>query len=77
MPSPAALAKCFMAFMVTPLTQEAINTPLNQKAISTPLHDGAGDTLVYGNRNTPLNTGGVQVAGNSGIYICVHGGFTG
>lgn len=60
MPSPAALAKFAMAFMVAPLNQEAVNTPL---------YDGS--------RNTPLNRGGTHIAGNSGIYMCVDGGFSG
>ncbi len=78
MPSPAALAKYVMAIMVAPLNQEAMNTPLyegnritsvNQEAIKTPLN--------YGSRNTPLNRGGAHIAGNSGIYMCVDGGFSG
>ncbi|KAL8919517.1 MAG: hypothetical protein Q9208_006709 [Pyrenodesmia sp. 3 TL-2023] len=77
MPSPATLAKFAIAVMVSPLNQEPINIAPNQKPITTPLDEGGRDTLVYGNRNTPLNTGGVHIAGNSGIYICVDGGFTG
>ncbi|KAI4281355.1 MAG: hypothetical protein L6R38_003750 [Xanthoria sp. 2 TBL-2021] len=61
----------------TPLNQEVINSPLHQEAIHTPVDQGSGDTLVYGTRHTPLNTGGIQIAGNSGIYLCVDGGFTG
>ncbi|KAI4255249.1 MAG: hypothetical protein L6R42_006825 [Xanthoria sp. 1 TBL-2021] len=53
----------------TPLNQEVINSPFHQEAIHTPVDQGSGDTLVYGTRHTPLNTGGIQIAGNSGIYM--------
>ncbi|KAL8998614.1 MAG: hypothetical protein Q9169_002365 [Polycauliona sp. 2 TL-2023] len=60
-----------------PLNQEIINGPLHQEAILGPVDQGSSDTSVYGNRHVPLNTGGVRIAGNSGIYMCVDGGFTG
>lgn len=43
-----------------------------------PLDQGSRESPLYqGYRNTPLNQGGVQIAGNSGIYMCVDSGFTG
>ena len=51
MPSPAALAKFAMAFIVAPLNQGPITTPVNEA--------------------------GVHTTGDSGIYFCVDGGFSG
>ncbi|KAL8661804.1 MAG: hypothetical protein Q9168_008349 [Polycauliona sp. 1 TL-2023] len=71
-----------------PHNPETINLPLNTETTARPLHrqdaaftlheQGNGDTtLVYGNRYLPLNTGRVRVTRNSGIYMCVDGGFQG
>lgn len=69
MPSPAALAKYVVALMVAPLNQEAVSTTNSREAMRSPLYQ---ETM-----NTPFYQGSAHIAGNSGIYLCQHGGFTG
>lgn len=108
MPSPATLARYFIAVMSVSINQEAINqevtgTPLygnrdtsldqqamhplldasrdatlNQEATNTPHCERTSTIPPYSTRGTPTtHQDGTYIAQNSGIYMCVDGGFTG
>lgn len=97
MPSPAALAKYVMAFVVAaPFNPEGMDTLPDRGGINyqvnhggrntAPNHGGMNYEVNHAAINTPAYHTGMQapidlrdpyIAGTSGLYLCVDGGFTG